>query len=136
MELVSGIYWVDFKGKFAHPITLEIEHCVNFDQPSQFSSLSFVSMKPPTQEAMDYQLQSFPGGVFPQGSCYGSIQLSQSSLIAVVTTSSATKSYRALNYYVHKTTNTWHMDFIIIYDLEISLKVCLLFSIFPCRNKK
>ena len=55
--------------------------------------------------------------------------------MAVVTTGSATKSYRALNYYVSKTTNTWHMDFIIIYDLEISLKVCLLFSIFSCKNK-
>ena len=124
MELVSGIYLVDFQGKFVNPITIEIEHCVSLDQPSQFSSLSFISTEPPTQEAMTYQLQSFPGGLFPQDSCYGSIQLSQSSLMAVVTAGSATKSYRALNYYVPKTTTTWYMDLIIIYDLEISIKVC------------
>ena len=128
MELVSGIYLLEFKGEFAHPITIGIQHCISFDQPSQFSSLSFVSMKRPTQEAMVYQLQSFPGGVFPQDSCYGSIQLSQSLFIAVVTAGSATKSYRALNYYVPKTTNTWHMDIIFMFDLEISTEVCLLSS--------
>ena len=129
MEFVSGIYWVDFKGEFANPITIEIEHCASLDQSSQFSSLSFVSIEPPTREAMPYQLQPFAGGVFPQDSCYGSIQLSQSSIMAVVTAGSATKSYRALNYYVPKTTTTWHMDLIIIYDLEISIKVCLLSSL-------
>ena len=126
MELISGIYWVDFKGEFANPITIEIEHCASLDQPSQFSSLSFVSTEPPTQEAMPYQLQPFPGGVFPQDSCYGSIQLSKSLIMAVVSAGSATKSYRALNYYVPTTTTTWNMDLIIIYDLEISIKVCLL----------
>ena len=129
MELVSGIYWVDFKGEFANPITIKIEHCAILNQPSQFSSLSFVSTEPLTQEAMPYQLQPFPGGVFPQDSCYGSIQLSQSLLMAVVSAGSATKSYRALNYYVPKTTTTWYMDLIIIYDLEISIKVCLLSSL-------
>ena len=120
---------MEFKGEFANPITIEIEHCASFDQPSQFSSLSFVSTEPPTQLTMPYQLQPFPGGVFPQDSCYGSIQLSKSSLMAVVIAGSATKSYRALNYYVPETTTTWYMDLIIIYDLEISMKVCLLFSL-------
>ena len=114
---------MDFKGKLANPITIEIEHCASLDQPSQFSSLSFVSTEPPTQETIPYQLQPFPGGVFPQDSCYGSIQLRQSSIMAVVTAGSATKSYRALNYYVPTTTTTWYMDLIIIYDLEISIKV-------------
>ena len=130
MELVSGIYLVEFKGEFAHPITIGIQHCASVGQLNQFSSLSFVSMKPPTQEAMVYQLQPFSGGIFPQDSCYGSIQLSQSSIMAVVTSVSVTKSYKALNYYIPKTTNTWHMDLIIIYDLEISIEVCLLFSTF------
>ena len=128
MELVSGIYWVDFKGEFACLITIEIEHCDSLDQPSQYSSLSFVSTETPAQGTVPYQLLPLPGGVFPQDNCYGSIQLSQSSLLAVVSAGSATKSYRALNYYVHKTTTTWNMDLIIIYDLEISIKVCLLSS--------
>ena len=128
MELLSGIYWVEFKVEFASPITIEIEHCASLDQPSQFSSLSFVSTKPPAQGAVPYQLQPLPRGVFPQDNCYGSIQLTQSSLMAVVCAGSATKSYRALNYYVPKTTNTWNMDLIVIYDLEISIKVCLLSS--------
>ena len=128
MELVSGIYWVDFKGKYANPITIVIEHCASLDQPSQFSSLSFVSTEPPAQGAVPYLLQPFAGGLFPQDNCYGSIQLSQSSLMAVVSAGSATKSYRALNYYVPKTTTTWNMDLIIMYDLEISIKVCLLSS--------
>ena len=121
---------MEFKGEFAHPITIGIQHCASVGQLSQFSSLSFVSMKPPTQEAMVYQLQSFSGGVFPQDSCYGSIHLSQSSIMAVVTRVSATKSYIALNYYIPKTTTTWHMDLIFIYDLEISIEVCLLSSTF------
>ena len=136
MELVSGIYWVDFKGEFANPITIEIEHCASFNQPSQFSSLSFVSTQPPNQEAMPYRLQPFPGGVFPQDICYGSIQFSQSLLMAVVSAGSATKSYRALNYYVPKTTTTWNMDLIIIYDLEISIKVCLLSPTLKYIDKK
>ena len=135
MELVSGIYWVDFKGEFANPITIEIEHCASFDQPSQFSSLSFTFTEPPAQGAVPYKLQPLPGGVFPQDNCYGSIQLSQSSLMAVVSAGSATKSYRALNYYVPKTATTWHMDLIIIYDLEISIKVCLLSSTLKCIDK-
>ena len=119
---------MDFKGKFTNPITIAIEHCASLDQPSQFSSLSFVSIEPPTQEAMPYQLQIFPGGVFPQDSCYGSIQLIHPSIMAVVSAGSATKSYRALNYYIPETTTTWYMDLIIIYDLEISIKVSLLSS--------
>ena len=126
-ELLSGIYWVDFKGKFVKPITIELEHCASVEQPSQFSSLSFVSTEPPTHMAPPYQLRSFPGGVFPQDSCYGSIQLSQSLLVAVVSDGSATKSYRALNYYIPKTTTTWDIDLIITYDLQISIKVCLLY---------
>ena len=136
MELVSGIYWVDFKGEYANPITIEIEHCASLDQPSQFSSLSFVSTKPLAQGAVPYQLQQLPGGVFPQDNCYGSIQLNQSSLMAVVSAGSATKSYRALNYYVPKTTTTWNMDLIIMYDLEISIKVCLLSSTLKYMDKK
>ena len=135
MELVSGIYWVDFKVEFANPITIEIEHCASLDQPSQLSSLSFVSTEPPAQGAVPYQLQPLPGGVFSQDSCYGSIQLSQSSLMAVVSAGSATKSYRALNYYVPKTTTTWIMDLIVIYDLEISIKVCLLSSTLKYMDK-
>ena len=129
MELLSGVYWVDFKGEFIKPITIEIEHCANIEQPSQFSSLSFVFTEPPTHMAPPYQLQSFPGGVFPQDSCYGSIQLSQSLLIAVVSDGSATKSYRVLNYYIPKATTTWDIDLIITYDLQISIKVCLLYFV-------
>ena len=127
-ELVSGIYWVDFKGEFDNPITIEIEHCASLNQLNQFSSLSFVATESPTQEAMDYQLQPFPGGVFPQGSHNGSIQLSKSSFIAVVTTGSVTKSYRVMSYYIPKTPTTWHMDLIFMFDLEISIEVCLLSS--------
>ena len=126
---------MDFKGEFANPITIEIEHCASLDQLSQFSSLSFISTEPPNQEAMPYQLQPFPGGVFPPDICYGSIQLSQSSLIAVVSAGSVTKFYKALNYYIPKTTTTWNMDLIFIYDLGISIKVCLLPSTLKYMDK-
>ena len=126
MELVSGIYWVDIKGEIANPITIEIEHCASPDQPSQFSSLSFASTEPPAQGAGSYQLQPFPGGGFPLNSSYGSIQLSQSSGIAIVTSRSVSKYCRALKFYMYmpKPTTTWILDLIIIYDLEISIKVC------------
>ena len=123
IELVSGIYWVDFVGEFTNPITIEIEHCASLSQPSQFSSLSFISTEGPAQGAVPYQLQPLSGGIFPENSSYGSIQLRQSSAMAVATLGSATKSYRALNYYTRKTSTTWHMDLIIIHDLEISIKV-------------
>ena len=34
-ELVSAVYWVSTKGKLTNPITIEIQHCANFTNPSQ-----------------------------------------------------------------------------------------------------
>ena len=134
MELVSGIYWVDFVGKFANPITIELEHCAGLDQTSQFSSLSFISTEGPAQGAVPYKLQPLSGGIFPQNSSYGSIQLRQSSAMAVATLGSATKSYRILKYYIHQNTTTWLMHLIIVCDLQIYIKVSYfsLKPIIPC----
>ena len=133
MELVSGIYWVDFVGEFANPITIELEHCACLGQPSPFSSLSFISTEGPAQ-VVSYKLQPLSGGIFPQNSSYGSIQLSHSSAMAVATLGSASKSYRILKYYTHQNTTTWLMHLIIVCDLQIYIKVSYfsLKPIIPC----
>ena len=134
MELVSGIYWVDFVGEFANPITIELEHCASLGQTSQFYSLSFISTEGPVQGAVPYKLQSISGGIFPQNSSYGSIQLRQSSAMAVATLGSASKSYRILKYYTPQNTTTWLMHLIIVCDLQIYIKVSYfsLKPIIPC----
>ena len=134
MELVSGIYWVDFVEEFSNPITIELEHCASLDQPSQFSSPSFISTEGPAQGAVPYKLQPLSRGIFPKNSSYGSIQLRQSSAMAVATLGSASKSYRILKYYTPQNTTTWLMHLIIVCDLQIYIKVSYfsLKPIIPC----
>ena len=31
-ELVSAVYWVAASGKFTKPVTIEVQHCVNFSE--------------------------------------------------------------------------------------------------------
>ena len=121
MDLVSGVYSVTFPQRAIQPVTMEIEHCANLEHPDQLSSLTVITAKS-TQGGPPYQFQPLPGGVFPANSCYGSIQLSHSSDVAIANDGS-TKTYRALTYYIPQSATSWLVYFIIIWDLELYLQV-------------
>ena len=125
MELVSGVYYVTFSHRAILPLTLEVQHCASLEHHHQLSSLTFVTAKS-TQGGPPYHFQPQPGGLFPANTYYGRIQLSQLShsfLVAIVNDGSA-KTYRALTYYIPQSDTSWLVHFIIIWDLEIYLKVC------------
>ena len=63
------------------PVTVQLMHCVGITDQSQSKYLSFVishSVKPP------FVFELLKGGDFPVGSQYGTIQLKEFSLIAIV----------------------------------------------------
>ena len=122
MELVSGVYSVTFPQKLLQPVAIEMQHCSSLEHPHQLPSLTFVTAKS-TPGAPLSQFQALPGGLFPANSCYGSIQLSHSSEVAIVNDGSA-KTYAALTYYVPQSATSWLVHTIIIWDLELYFQVC------------
>jgi len=121
MELVSGVYSVTFPQRFTLPVGMEVQHCAHLEH--QLSSLTFVTAKS-TQGMPNYQFQTLSGGIFSDKSCYGSIQLSHSSEVAIV--HDGFKTYTALTYYVPQSATSWLVHIIIIWDLDLYLQVCIL----------
>ena len=122
--LVSGVYLVALSEAFPQkqPLTLEVEHCSRLEHSCQLSSLSFVS----AQSSQSYRLQSLDGGSFLSDSSYGSIQLSQSSLLAVASDDSSI-GYEMLTYYIPQNATTWLLHIFITLDLKLHLLVCEMF---------
>ena len=79
---VSGMYWVSCKEKFLLPVTLELQHCAVLHDASQCSRLRFVVAKC-SQPELPYKFKSLDHGVFTPNSFYGSISLSQFSIVAI-----------------------------------------------------
>ena len=146
-QLVSGVYWISFPGKFSRPVTLEVQHCANLQPAHETSSLTFVTAKC-SQETLPYNFKPMTGGVFSADSRFGTIELSHFSGFAVVkkkTKRSQGKSdkgkgkdrgsgaegeaegeifYTVLTYYIPQTSSTtWITHFPIIWDLELFLQV-------------
>lgn len=78
-ELLSSVYHVKCEPKvqFKKPITLEIQHCANLNSDNQQN----VIFARATDQNKHFDI--LEGGHFPIGKRYGSIQLTQFSLIAV-----------------------------------------------------
>ena len=123
MVLVSGVYSVTFPQRFTLPVGMEVQHCAHLEHPHQLSSLTFVTAKS-TQGMPNYQFQMLSGGIFPDKTWYGSIQLSHSSEVAIVHDGS--KMYTALTYYVPQSATSWLVHIIIIWDLDLYLQVCII----------
>ena len=122
-QLVSGVYWIFFPGKFSQPVTLEVQHCASLQPAHESSSLTFVTAKC-TQETLPYNFKPMAGGTFSADSRFGTIELSHFSGFAVVSGDSENKRYTAHTYYIPRSPTTWHMHFAIICKLDLFLQVC------------
>ena len=90
-ELVSGLYWIDCPVK---QTKVEIQHCAAAKPADLPHVLTFVEC---TQEAsllsgQQDQFKVLDGGVFSSSSRYGSIDLSHSSIVAIVSKQNPTRS--------------------------------------------
>ena len=121
-QLVSCVYWLSCSQKFLKSVTLEIEHCALVQNPSQSSSLRFVVANC-SQLELPYQFKELKQGKFSLQSSYGSIQLSQFSILGIVWMftfylSRQPRYYSSNLYYIKKGLNHWRVDFVIMWNLS------------------
>ena len=117
--LVSAVYWLRSEISFVTPLTIEIQHC-----GKHCGALSFVRTKY-SQRDLPYQFKPLSSrGVFSPHHCYGSVTLSSFSGLGVTQEGSEEQLYCARLYYLG-TRIDWRVHFVIIKDLEASIKVCL-----------
>ena len=64
-ELASAVYWVTTPGSFTKKVTIEAQHCANFNKPSQLRFVQSAQKCPP------YKFEVVEGGSFILGSKYG-----------------------------------------------------------------
>ena len=123
-ELISGVYWITSTHSFTKDVTVEIQHCANPDLPQH---LTFVVAKH-AQENLPYEFTAHEKGVFPSGSQYGKIALPHFCGLAITTEESSDlewKRYCGQLFYRNTCIQCWHVDFVIMQDLEIYLKVSI-----------
>ena len=132
LQLVSCIYWLCGPQRpFLKPVTLEIEHCASLQDSSQSESLRFVVAKC-SQPELPYQFRVLEKGTFVPQSSYGSIQVSQFSFfgIGVLKNYWRLQQYYSALFYIQKGSNWWHVDFVITMDLQGSLEVSWINSVY------
>ena len=88
-QLISSVTSVSLNAPLPldKPVTVQLMHCASITDQSQSKYLSFVvshSVQPP------FKFELLPGGDFLPGSRYGTIQLKEFSLIAIVLVISGT----------------------------------------------
>ena len=123
-SLASAVYWLDSepRGKFSQPLTLEIQHCV---KPNHTSKLSFVHAKC-SQTHLPYALEAMKSGVFSNESVYGSVQLTQFSIVTTTVPddpASEVRLYRACLYYMRVGKDLRNIHFVITWDDETHITV-------------
>ena len=134
MELVSGVYWFIFPGKFSQPVILELQHCASLDLPKDMLSLAFVSAcnKPNT---LHHEFQPLPWGAFPTESRYALIELSEVSGMGIGVGRRRNEGRRkveggrgrlctAQTYYMAESATRWLAHIVIGWDLDLYFKVC------------
>lgn len=122
-ELVSAVYWVAASGKFTKPVTIEVQHCANFNKSNQ---LRFVRTSC-SQKSLPYKFKVIDGGLFSLGSKYGILSMTQFSGIGIVKqveTSEPSCQYCAQVYFTVKhLPDYWYCHFVVTKDLEMCLTV-------------
>ena len=93
-QLISSVTSVSLNSPLPldKPVTVQLMHCASITDQSQSKYLSFVvshSSQPP------FEFELLPGGEFLAGSKYGTIQVKEFSLIAIVLVVSATAAFAA-----------------------------------------
>lgn len=82
-ELISVVYVIFTSIPLLRPAKLEIQHCANLVTQDHTNYLSFAAA-PLNKSTFPYEFQLEKGGKFYRDDQYGSISLSQFSLIAIV----------------------------------------------------
>ena len=123
-ELVSVVYWVKTSVKFTKPVTIEVQHCANFSDPSQ---LCFVRTSC-AQKSLPYNFKIMNGGSLVFHSKYGVLSTTNFSGIGIakeVEPSEHSCQYCAQVYYTIKNPrNYWYYcHFVVTKDLEMCLAV-------------
>ena len=151
MEFVSGAYCIAFPGKLSRPVTLELQHCACLESPEDLSHLTFVTAKC-NPDSLPYKFETLSEGLFSTTSRYGVIELRNFSWVSIVwqrvcqgveklmrffsrnsegescgeeAARKEIRLYTAQIYYtrVEARPTVWLMEFVIIWDLDIHLKV-------------
>ena len=127
-DVISGIYWIFTPHVFIQPVTVEIQHCIQFFSPEDSDNLTFVVAKC-SQKNLPYQFKILEGGVFYPHSTYGSIQLTQFSGFGAIRRDKkhtrTRKSYCAKLYYIPKNSAGWDVDFVITLNTELHMSVSI-----------
>ena len=122
-ELVSAVYWVATPGEFTKPVTIEVQHCANFSNPSQ---LCFVHTSR-AQKFLPYNFEVIDGGSFSLGSKYGALSTTHFCGMGVgkkETPGEHSCQYRAQVYFTVKhLQDCWYCHFVITQDLDTCLAV-------------
>ena len=134
-ELVSAVYWVKTPGKFAKPVTIEVQHCANFSNPNQ---LCFVRTTC-TQKSLPYNFEIIDGGSFNLGTKHGALSITNFSGIAIVKDvipNEHSCQYCAQVYFtVQHFPDYWYCHFVITKDLEMCLEVSTVSLHFALKDK-
>ena len=134
MELVSGVYWFIFPGKFSRPVMLELQHCTSLHLPDDSLSLSFISAYN-MPDALHHEFHPLPGGTFPKESRYAMIELSQVSGMGIGIGRRGEEGRgrgergwgrlcTAQTYYMAESATRWLAHIVIGWDLDLYMKVC------------
>ena len=123
-ELVSAVYWVATPGKFRRPVTIEVQHCASFSNPSH---LHFVSTSC-AQKSLPYKFRFMDGGAFILGSKYGALStthFSGNGIAKEMTHAEHSCQYCAQVYFTvkHLPEFWYYCHFVVTKDLEICLAV-------------
>ena len=125
-ELVSAVYWLanPETSRFTKPLTVEVQHCANFSNPSQ---LCFVSTSC-AQNFLPYKFKVIDGGSFSLGNKYGVLSTTHFSPTGVakeVTPGEHSCRYCAQVYFTVKhLQDCWYCcHFVVTKNLETCLAV-------------
>ena len=122
-SLASAIYYVKPSSKLLQPVTIEMEHCVRLTENSTESSLTFskasINVTPP------YEFNKVPNGKFAPGKSWGTIQMSEFSLITINSDNSLPITYIASVLSHQRKQGKYRVLFIAGRDLSVTRKVKL-----------
>ncbi|CAI8021810.1 hypothetical protein GBAR_LOCUS12871 [Geodia barretti] len=76
MPLVSAMYQITASDKLPQPVRVRMQHCTAVENENVMGFM-VAHGEPP------YRFSPLPGGIFPQGECYGEIELDKFSILSI-----------------------------------------------------
>jgi len=125
-DVISAIYWISTPHKFVHPVTIEIQHCIQLASPEESDDLALVVAKC-SQKNLPYKFKILEGGVFSPHTSYSSIQLTHFSGVGAIRRrkphTRTNKRYCAKLYYMPSSMSDWNVHFVITLNLDAHISV-------------